>query len=67
VRLPLRRFELLAVASRTWQLRDNLTPYDASYAALAELLSAPLVTSARLARGTGPRCIIELIRGSPAG
>jgi len=36
--------------------------------ALAELLSAPLVTSdGRLARATGPRCIIELIRGAPAG
>lgn len=68
VRLPLRRFELPAVASRTWQLRDNLTPYDAAYVALAELLSAPLVTSdGRLARATGPRCVIELIRGAPAG
>ena len=67
-RLPLRRFELPVVASRTWQLRDNLTPYDAAYVALAELLSAPLVTSdARLARATGPRCVIELIRGSRAG
>ena len=68
VRLPLRRFELPAVASRTWQLRDNLTPYDAAYVALAELLSASLVTSdGRLARATGPRCVIELIRGAPAG
>ncbi len=67
VRLPLRRFELPAVASRTWQLRDNLTPYDAAYVALAELLSAPLVTSdGRLARATGPRCVIELVRGLPA-
>lgn len=68
VRIPLRRFELPAVASRTWQLRENLTPYDAAYVALAELLSAPLVTSdARLARATGPRCVIELIRGARAG
>lgn len=68
VRLPLRRFELPAVASRIWQLRENLTPYDAAYVALAELLSAPLVTSdARLARATGPRCVIELIRGGQVG
>ncbi|MGQ0715916.1 MAG: type II toxin-antitoxin system VapC family toxin [Pseudonocardiales bacterium] len=68
VRLPVRRFELPAVASRTWQLRENLTPYDAAYVALAELLSAPLVTSdARLARATGSRCVIELIRGVQAG
>lgn len=67
VRTPMRRFELSVVAFRTWQLRDNLTPYDAAYVALAEMLSAPLVTSdARLARSTGPRCVIELIRGCGA-
>lgn len=60
-------FELPAVTSHTWQLRDNLTPYDAAYVALAELLSAPLATSdARLARATGPRCLIELIQGAPS-
>jgi predicted nucleic acid-binding protein len=67
-RTPLRRFALSMVASRTWQLRDNLTPYDAAYVALAELLSAPLVTSdARMTRATGPRCVIELIKGSHSG
>jgi len=65
VRMPQQRFELPAVASRTWQLRDNLTPYDAAYVALAELLSASLVTSdAHPARATGPRCIIELTRAA---
>jgi predicted nucleic acid-binding protein len=29
---------------RAWQLRDDLTAYDASYLALAELLELPLVT-----------------------
>lgn len=63
VRIPLQRFELPIVASRTWHLRDSLTPYDAAYAALAELLSAPLVTSdARLGRATRLRCVIELIQ-----
>lgn len=67
VRMPLQRFELPAVASRTWQLRDNVTAYDAAYVALAELLSAPLVTSdAHLARATGHRCVIELIRAGRA-
>lgn len=67
VRLPLRRIELSTVASRTWQLRDNLTPCDAAYVALAELFSAPLVTSdARLGGATGPRCVIELIRAARA-
>lgn len=68
VRTPLRRVGLPVVASRTWQLRDNLTPYDAAYVALAELLSAPLVTSdGRLARATGPRCVIELIQAGRVG
>jgi predicted nucleic acid-binding protein len=30
---------------RTWQLRDNITPFDAAYVALAELLDAVLVTA----------------------
>ena len=67
LRTPLRRVELPVVASRTWQLRTNLPPYDAAYVALAELLSAPLVTSdGRLARATGPRCVIELIQAGRA-
>lgn len=41
-------YELLA--ARAWQLRENLTAYDASYVALAELLGVTLVT---LDRGIG--------------
>lgn len=45
------------VASRVWQLRHNLTAYDAWYVALAEILGAPLATlDVRLARAAGPRC-----------
>ncbi len=47
---------------RVWELRDNLTPYDAVYVALAELIECTLVTAdERLARSPGPRCHIELI------
>lgn len=47
---------------RCWELRDNLTPYDALYVALAERHDADLVTAdARLARSPGPRCRIELL------
>lgn len=44
-------------AARVWALRDNLTPYDAWYVALAEALDAPLATlDDRLAQAPGPRC-----------
>jgi predicted nucleic acid-binding protein len=46
---------------RVWQLRENMTAYDAWYVALAEALSAPLVTlDERLSRAPGPRCEIRL-------
>jgi predicted nucleic acid-binding protein len=48
--------------SRCWQLRDNLTIYDAAYVALAEALGVDLLTAdRRLARAPGPRCRIELL------
>jgi predicted nucleic acid-binding protein len=48
-----------ALAHRVWELRDNLTAYDGSYVALAELLTASLITlDARLTRATGPQCPI---------
>lgn len=47
------------LAARTWQLRLNLSIYDASYVALAELLGARLVTlDRRIGRAPGPRCAI---------
>ena len=45
------------LARRVWDLRQNLTAYDACYVALAELLGAPLATlDFGLARATEPRC-----------
>lgn len=45
-----------------WELRDNLTFYDALYVALAEMLDQPLITfDARLARASGIRAEIELL------
>lgn len=45
------------VAPRLWELRKNVTPYDAWYVALAEYLEAPLATlDLRLTRAPGTRC-----------
>lgn len=47
------------VATRVWELRHNVTPYDAWYVAVAELLDVPLATlDRRLAQSPGPRCNI---------
>ena len=44
-------------ASRIWELRANVTCYDAWYVAIAEALGSPLATlDARLANAPGPRC-----------
>jgi predicted nucleic acid-binding protein len=54
------RAELFAYepfAPRVWELRHNLTAYDAWYVAIAEALDAPLATlDRRLISATGPRC-----------
>ena len=64
--LPLRRASHRPLLARCWELRDNLTIYDASYVALAEALDVTLLTGdRRLARATGPRCHIEVLRSAP--
>ena len=47
---------------RAFELRSNVTPYDACYVALAEALESELVTAdRRLANASGPRCTIRVI------
>jgi predicted nucleic acid-binding protein len=63
--LPLRRASHRLLLARCWELRSNLTIYDASYVALAEALDVTLVTGdGRLARATGPQCHIEVLRSA---
>lgn len=60
--LRISRYGHLLTLERVWELRFNLTAYDAAYVALAEYLQAPLVTcDARLARASGHRAKITLI------
>lgn len=57
---PIIVFPTAPLLPRVWQLRQNLTPYDACYVALAEVLDAVLLTAdRRLAKAPGPRCPIE--------
>ncbi len=55
------RYPHTPLVGRIWELRENLTAYDAAYVALAEALDAPLVTmDARLAQAPGVRAAIEV-------
>ena len=55
--LPLDLVSFEPFASRVWELRNNLSAYDAWYVAIAEVIGAPLATlDRRLAAAPGPRC-----------
>jgi predicted nucleic acid-binding protein len=59
---PLSVFPAAPLVRRVWELRDNLTAYDAFYVALAEALDCPLLTAdARLANAPGNNCTVEHI------
>ena len=60
--IPLARFPTLGLMRRAFELRANVTAYDACYVALAEALDWPLCTAdRRLAHASGPRCAMQLI------
>ena len=59
---PLTRYPHGLLLPRVWELRMNLTAYDAVYVALAEALDAPLLTrDRRLASAPGNRARVELV------
>jgi predicted nucleic acid-binding protein len=58
--LALIRYPHEELADRIWELRHNLTAYDAAFVALAEALGAPLVTcDGKLAATPGHRAEVE--------
>jgi predicted nucleic acid-binding protein len=58
--LPIELWPYEILAARAWELRRNLSSYDASYVAVAEAVGATLVTlDRRIARAPGPRCRVD--------
>jgi predicted nucleic acid-binding protein len=58
--LTIVRYPHRPLLDRMWELRRNLTAYDAAYVALSEALDAPLVTTdARLAAAPGHQAVVE--------
>lgn len=63
--LPVELYPHHPLLTRVWDLRGNVTAYDAAYLALAEALDAPVVTcDARLARSAPPGIEIQLFSSS---
>ena len=59
----LRRHPHVDLLGRTWELRENLTSYDAIYVALAEAIASPLVTCDGPLGGTSGHTVrVEVIR-----
>jgi predicted nucleic acid-binding protein len=62
IAMPLRRVRHRELIPRAWELRENVSFYDALYVSLAEILDQPLVTfDGRLARANGIRVEVEVL------
>lgn len=61
-RLALTRYPVFTLLERVWELRENLSAYDASYVALAEGLGCALVTAdSRVSRAPGLTCPVTVV------
>lgn len=62
LRIAIDRVPMPPLLHRIWELRENLTVYDAAFVAAAEAHGVPLLTAdRRLAAAVGPRCAIQLV------
>jgi predicted nucleic acid-binding protein len=63
--LPIERYPHKVLIPRVWELRDNFSPYDAAYVALAEAIAddgVPLLTAdARLARAAAAHTTVSVL------
>ncbi len=63
-RLGITRHSTFPMFERLWELRHNLTAYDAAYVVLAETLDCGLLTAdARISRAPGLRCPVTVLPG----
>lgn len=63
-RLGMTRYPGSALLDRVWDLRHNLSAYDACYVALAEFLACDLLTAdARMSRAPGIQCSVTVVPG----
>jgi len=61
-RLGVTRYPAFSLLHRIWELRENVSAYDATYVALAEFLGCSLLTAdGRLARAPGVRCVTTVV------
>lgn len=61
-RIALTRYPVIGMLARVWELRDNLSAYDATYIALAETLDCALLTAdARLSNAAQLRCSVTVV------
>lgn len=61
-RLAATRYPMHGLLERVWQMRSNLSAYDAGYVALAEALGCSLLTAdARLSHAPGIRCAVTVV------
>lgn len=60
IALSIERWPYELLSSRVWELRSNLSSYNASYVAVAEQIGAPLVTlDRRIGRAPNVRCVVR--------